>query len=52
MGGKPAGFNAALIDRLSRTPDKNVKFVTILPEARFSVPLSKNVRRMCIFLVL
>lgn len=47
--GKPAGFNVALMNELSRALGKNVEFVTIPSDARFSALLSKNSRRMDLF---
>jgi polar amino acid transport system substrate-binding protein len=47
--GKPSGYNAALMTELSRVLGKNVQFVTIPSEARFSALLSKNSRRMDLF---
>jgi ABC-type amino acid transport substrate-binding protein len=47
--GKPSGFNVALMGELSRVLGKNVQFVTIPSEARFSSLLSKNARRMDLF---
>jgi hypothetical protein len=47
--GKPAGFNVALMGELSRVLGKNVQFITIPSEARFSALLSKNTRRMDLF---
>jgi polar amino acid transport system substrate-binding protein len=47
--GKPAGFNVALMDELSRVLGKNIRFVTIPSDARFSALLSKNTRRMDLF---
>ncbi|MDR2758108.1 MAG: transporter substrate-binding domain-containing protein [Spirochaetaceae bacterium] len=47
--GKPAGFNVALMGELSRALGKNVQFVTIPSDARFSALLSKNTRRMDLF---
>jgi polar amino acid transport system substrate-binding protein len=47
--GKPAGFNVALMGELSRALGKNIQFVTIPSEARFSALLSKNTRRMDLF---
>jgi polar amino acid transport system substrate-binding protein len=47
--GKPAGFNVALMGELSRVLGKNMQFVTIPSEARFSALLSRNTRRMDLF---
>ncbi|MDR2743225.1 MAG: transporter substrate-binding domain-containing protein [Treponema sp.] len=47
--GKPAGFNVALMDALSQVLSKNVQFVTVPSDARFSALLSKNARRMDLF---
>ncbi|MDR2786467.1 MAG: transporter substrate-binding domain-containing protein [Treponema sp.] len=47
--GKPAGFNVALMDALSRVLGKNVQFVTVPSDARFSALLSKSSRRMDLF---
>ncbi|MDR2738986.1 MAG: transporter substrate-binding domain-containing protein [Treponema sp.] len=47
--GKPAGFNVALMGELSQVLGKNVQFVTIPSDARFSALLSKNIRRMDLF---
>ncbi|MDR3122179.1 MAG: transporter substrate-binding domain-containing protein [Treponema sp.] len=47
--GKPAGFNVALMGELGRTLGKNIQFVAIPSEARFSALLSKNTRRMDLF---
>jgi len=47
--GKPAGYNVALMSELSRVLGKNVQFVTIPSEARFSALLAKNSRRMDLF---
>ncbi|MDR2433744.1 MAG: transporter substrate-binding domain-containing protein [Treponema sp.] len=47
--GRPAGFNVALMSELSRVLGKNIQFVTIPSDARFSALLSKNTRRMDLF---
>jgi polar amino acid transport system substrate-binding protein len=47
--GKPAGFNVALMAELSRVLGKNIQFVTIPSDARFSALLSKTTRRMDLF---
>jgi hypothetical protein len=47
--GKPAGFNVALMDELSQVMGKNVQFVTIPSDTRFSALLSQNTRRMDLF---
>ncbi|MDR0708735.1 MAG: transporter substrate-binding domain-containing protein [Spirochaetaceae bacterium] len=47
--GKPSGFNVALMGELSRVLGKNIQFVTIPSDARFSALLSKNTRRMDLF---
>jgi polar amino acid transport system substrate-binding protein len=47
--GKPAGFNVALMSELSRVLGKNVEFVTVPSEARFSALLARNSRRMDLF---
>jgi len=46
--GKPAGFNVALMSEISRVLEKNIKFVTIPSEARYSALLS-SARRMDLF---
>ena len=46
--GKPAGFNVALMGEISRVLGKNIKFVTIPSEARYSALLS-SARRMDLF---
>jgi polar amino acid transport system substrate-binding protein len=47
--GKPAGFNVALMSELSLALNKNVEFVTVPSEARFSALLARNSRRMDLF---
>jgi ABC-type amino acid transport substrate-binding protein len=47
--GKPSGYNAALATEISRFLGKNVSFVLIPTEARFSALLSKNARRLDVF---
>jgi polar amino acid transport system substrate-binding protein len=47
--GKPAGFNVALMSELSRVLGKNIEFVTVPSEARFSALLARNSRRMDLF---
>lgn len=47
--GKPAGYNVALSTEISRFLGKNIQFVQIPSDARFSALLSKNVRRMDVF---
>jgi len=46
--GRPAGFNVALMSEISRVLEKNIKFVTIPSEARYSALLS-SARRMDLF---
>jgi len=46
--GRPAGFNVALMSEISRILEKNIKFVTIPSEARYSALLS-SARRMDLF---
>jgi ABC-type amino acid transport substrate-binding protein len=47
--GKPSGYNVALATEISRVLGKNVSFVFIPTEARFSALLSKNTRRLDVF---
>jgi polar amino acid transport system substrate-binding protein len=49
VDGKPAGFNVALMSEISRVLEKNIKFVTIPSETRYSALLSGNSRRMDLF---
>jgi len=46
--GRPSGFNVALMSEISRVLGKNVRFVTIPSEARFSALLG-SARRMDLF---
>jgi polar amino acid transport system substrate-binding protein len=47
--GKPSGYNVALATEISRVLGKNLRFVIIPTEARFSALLSGNTRRMDVF---
>ena len=47
--GKPAGFNVALMGEISQILGKNVTFVTIPSETRYSALLSSSSRRMDLF---
>jgi polar amino acid transport system substrate-binding protein len=47
--GKPSGYNVALAAEISRVLGRNLSFVTIPTDARFSALLSKNSRRMDVF---
>jgi polar amino acid transport system substrate-binding protein len=49
VDGKPAGYNVALMAEISRILGKNMSFVSISTDARFSALLSKNTRRMDVF---
>jgi polar amino acid transport system substrate-binding protein len=49
VDGKPAGYNVALMSEISRFLGKNVQFVTVPSDARFSALLSSNSRRMDLF---
>jgi ABC-type amino acid transport substrate-binding protein len=47
--GKSSGYNVALAVEISQVLGRNIKFVQIPSEARFSALLAKNARRMDVF---